>query len=116
MNGSFTSTIPVSISVVTTQIVFVPDMPGYSVCSIIINPAAASGLFDGKIKLQFAAGYPLGSRSILKRNESAFCSKYCIFSNIVSPGTSSTPPTITLPGSPQACRSTACIILDIVII
>ena len=34
--------------------------------------ATASGLFDGKIKLQFAAGYPLGSRSILKRSESAF--------------------------------------------
>ena len=34
--------------------------------------ATASGLFDGNIKLQFAAGYPLGSRSILKRSESAF--------------------------------------------
>ena len=31
----------------------------------------------------------------------------CIFSNIVRPGTSRTPPTITRPGSPQACRSTA---------
>ena len=72
MKGSVTFTIPVSIKVVTTQIVFVPDIPGYSVCSIMINPATASGLFDGKIKLQFAAGYPLGSRSILKRSESAF--------------------------------------------
>ena len=70
MNGSITSTIPVSIKVVTTQMVLVPDIPGYSVCSMITKPATASGLFDGKIKLQFAAGYPLGSRSILKRNES----------------------------------------------
>ena len=38
------------------------------------------------------------------------------FSNMESPGTSNTPPTITLPGSPQACKSTACIILDILII
>ena len=30
-----------------------------------------------------------------------------IFSNIVAPGTSSTPPTMTRPGSPAACASTA---------
>ena len=35
-----------------------------------------------------------------------------IFSNMVSPGTSSTPPVITRPGSPQACASTAVIMLE----
>ena len=35
VTGSFTGTIPVSISAVTTQIVFDPDIGGYSTCSMI---------------------------------------------------------------------------------
>ena len=35
VTGSVCGTIPVSISTVTTAIVFVPDMPGYSTCSMI---------------------------------------------------------------------------------
>src|SRR5574338_1206617 len=41
------------------------------------------------------------------RRPSASRHRYCIFSNIVRPGTSSTPPVITRPGSPQAWRATA---------
>src|SRR5213595_1535080 len=41
------------------------------------------------------------------RSPSWWRARYCIFSNIVRPGTSRTPPTMTRPGSPHACRSTA---------
>ena len=47
---------PVSSSTVTTQIVFVPDMGGYSVCSMITNPASASGVVGGRMTLQQRAG------------------------------------------------------------
>ena len=40
----------------TYQIVFVPDMPGYSTCSMMTKPASASGRVGGRIRLQFAAG------------------------------------------------------------
>src|SRR5579859_3142740 len=46
------------------------------------------------------------------RRSSWCCWKYCILANMLSPGTSSTPPVITRPGSPQACRSTALIRLE----
>ena len=35
VTGSVTSTMPVSMSTVATQIVLVPDMAGYSTCSMI---------------------------------------------------------------------------------
>ena len=35
VTGSLIGSIPVSSRTVTTQIVFVPDMPGYSTCSMI---------------------------------------------------------------------------------
>ena len=35
VTGSVIGSIPVSSSVVTTQIVLVPDIPGYSTCSMI---------------------------------------------------------------------------------
>jgi len=35
VTGSRIGTMPVSSSTVATQIVFVPDMPGYSTCSMI---------------------------------------------------------------------------------
>ena len=56
MTGSFISSIPVSRSAVVTQIVFVPDMPGYSACSMMTKPASASGRVGGRIRLQLAAG------------------------------------------------------------
>ena len=56
VTGSVIGSIPVSSRTVTTHIVFVPDIPGYSTCSMITYPASASGWFDGRIRLQLAAG------------------------------------------------------------
>ena len=54
--GSSEGTMPVSISAVVTQIVLVPDIGGYSTCSMITKPASASGRVGGRMRLQFAAG------------------------------------------------------------
>src|SRR5829696_7391971 len=62
------------------------------------------------MRLQLAAGKPRGSRSIRSRRSSPFARSHVILSNIVAPGTSRTPPTMTRPGSPAACASTAWII------
>ena len=43
VTGSTIGIMPVSSSTVATQIVLVPDMPGYSTCSMITKPASASG-------------------------------------------------------------------------
>src|SRR5262245_41897511 len=59
------------------------------------------------MRLQLAAGYPRGSRSILFLRLSPCSWRWHILSYIVAPGTSSTPPTITRPCSPHACASTA---------
>ncbi len=56
VTGSFAATIPVSMSTVTTQMVLLPDMAGYSVCSMMTKPASASGLVGGRIRLQQVAG------------------------------------------------------------
>jgi hypothetical protein len=56
VTGSNIGSIPVSRRTVTTHIVLVPDIPGYSTCSMITKPASASGLADGRMRLQFAAG------------------------------------------------------------
>src|SRR6185312_3512624 len=48
-----------------------------------------------------------GSRSMRSLSASAWSRRWHIFSNMDAPGTSSTPPTITRPGSPHACASTA---------
>ena len=48
VTGSCIGSIPVSSRAVTTQIVLVPDIPGYSTCSMITYPASASGWFDGQ--------------------------------------------------------------------
>ncbi len=56
MTGSLTSTIPVSMSTVATQIVLLPDMGGYSTCSIMTKPAVAAGSAGGNTRLQLAAG------------------------------------------------------------
>ena len=109
VTGSSAGTIPVSMSTVVTQIVFVPDMGGYSVCSMITKAASAAGSVGGSSRLQLAAGYPRGSRNISLRRASSCSRRWIILSNIVSPGTSGTPSTITRPGSPQACASTAVI-------
>ena len=56
VTGSIIGSIPVSSRTVATHIVFVPDIPGYSTCSMITYPASASGCYDGRSRLQLAAG------------------------------------------------------------
>src|ERR1035437_91626 len=112
VTGSTALTMPVSISTVTTQMVLVPDIGGYSTCSMMTNPASASGWLEGRIRLQLAAGYPRGSRSMRRRVWSACFARPFFLSNMVCPGTSSTPPVITRPGSPRAWASTAVIMLE----
>ena len=56
VTGSIIGSIPVSSRTVATHIVFEPDIPGYSTCSMITYPASASGCHDGRRRLQLAAG------------------------------------------------------------
>ena len=56
VTGSVIGSMPVSSSAVATQIVLVPDMPGYSTCSMITYPASASGCVGGRITLAHRAG------------------------------------------------------------
>jgi hypothetical protein len=51
VSGSRSSTMPVSSSTVATQIVFEPDIAGYSVGSMMMKPASQSGRRDGTIRL-----------------------------------------------------------------
>ena len=51
VTGSSASTIPVSMSAVTTQMVLVPDIGGYSTCSMMTKPASASGWVGGRTRL-----------------------------------------------------------------
>jgi hypothetical protein len=68
--GAFIGTMPVSSSAVATQIVLLPDIAGYSTCSMMTKPASASGRVGGRTRLQQAAGKPRGSRSIRFRRPS----------------------------------------------
>ena len=92
---------PVSSSTVATQIVFEPDIAGYSVGSMMMNPASQSSRADGTIRFAWTATLPRGSRSSSRRNESSARSA-SICSKTVSPGGGSTPPTTTFPTSPPA--------------
>src|SRR3954466_4067818 len=56
VTGSVIATMPVSSSAVVTQMVLVPDIGGYSTCSMMTNPASASGCVGGSSRLQLAAG------------------------------------------------------------
>ena len=56
VTGSVIGTMPVSSSTVATQIVLLPDMTGYSVCSMITNPAAAEGTEGRTMRLLHNAG------------------------------------------------------------
>ena len=56
VTGSWTSTMRLSIRTVVTQMVLVPDIGGYSTCSMMTKPAAAAGLVGGSTRLQLAAG------------------------------------------------------------
>ena len=56
VTGSFIESMPVSSRTVVVQMVLVPDIGGYSTCSMMMNPASALGCVGARIRLQFAAG------------------------------------------------------------
>ena len=105
VSGSCISTIPVSSSTVATQIVFDPDMGGYSVGSMMMKPAAQSARREGTTRFACTATLPRGSRRSSLRRESSARSA-CICSKTVSPGGGRMPPTTTLPISPPAWHPT----------
>ncbi len=92
------------------QIVFEPDIGGYSVGSMMMKPASQSSRDDGTIRFAWAATLPRGSRSSSRRSASPSRASHCICSKTVAPGGGSTPPTTTLPISPAACTPTTLIV------
>ena len=107
VTGSRIGIIPVSSSAVVTQIVLVPDIGGYSTCSMITNPASASGCVGGQHQVA------VRRRIAARLAQHALAQAVLVPRQVLHllehrrPGTSRTPPTITRPGSPQAWRSTA---------
>ena len=71
VSGSSIGTSPSSSTTVATQIVFEPDIAGYSVGSMITKPKAQSGRVDGTIRFACCATEPRGSRSRKRRSESS---------------------------------------------
>ena len=69
---------------------------------MIRKPASASGCEDGSTRSSDSGAEPRGSNSSSRRSSSPSRSRCCIFSSIVVPGTSSTPPTMIRLGSPSA--------------
>ena len=63
VSGSVIGTIPVSSKTVVVQIVFEPDMAGYSVGSMMMKPASQSGRVAGTTRFAWQATLPRGSRS-----------------------------------------------------
>ena len=84
------------------QIVFEPDIAGYSVGSMMMNPASQSGRVAGTSRLACAATLPRGSRRSMRRSQSPSRCSVCICSNTVAPRGGRTPPTTTFPISPPA--------------
>ncbi len=62
---------PVSRSTVATQIVFEPDIAGYSVGSMMMKPASQSSRSDGTMRFACMATLPRGSRRSSRRSESS---------------------------------------------
>ena len=77
---------------------------------MITKPAQASGCDDGKTRLVQSVTLPRGSCSKNCRNASPCVSSHRAFSNMVLPGTSSTPPVMTSLSSPSVCTPTTLII------
>ena len=107
MTGSLTGTIPVSISTVATQMVLLPDMGGYSTCSMMMKPAAGWG---PSVAVR-GCSLPPGTR--VARAASAGEGRRDTWRGGASCRTSwprarlRPPPMMTLPGSPAAWASTA---------
>ncbi len=64
---------------------FEPDIAGYSVGSMMTNPASHSGHSDGTTRFAWTATLPRGSRSSSRRSESSARSA-TMRSKTVSPG------------------------------
>jgi hypothetical protein len=79
---------------------------------MITNPACASGWADGSTRFTHWVTLPRGSCSRKARSPSPSVSSQRAFSNMVLPGTSSTPPVITSFGSPSAWTPTTLIIRE----
>ena len=109
VSGSCISTIPVSSRTVTVQIVFEPDMAGYSVGSMMMKPASQSSRVAGTTRFTWQATLPRGSRSSAFRSPSPSSRRVCICSKTVAPSGGRTPPTMTLPISPPAWQPTTVI-------
>ncbi|CAG9190678.1 hypothetical protein BGLA2_1000056 [Burkholderia gladioli] len=60
----------------------------------------------GRMKFTLWFAEPRGSKMAMRRSSSACSSRYIIFSNMLVPGTSNTPPVTTLPTSPSAWQFT----------
>jgi hypothetical protein len=73
---------------------------------MITKPASASGWREGSTRSADNGAEPRGSNSSSRRSSSPSRSRWRSLSSIVSPGTSSTPPTTIRLGSPSACAST----------
>ena len=100
---------PVSSSTVAMQIVFEPDIGGYSVGSMMMEPASQSGRVGGTIRFAWQATLPRGSCSSSRRSAVVVARSACICSKTVAPGGGSTPPTMTFPISPPAWQPTTVI-------
>ena len=109
VSGSRSSSMPVSSRTVVVQIVFEPDMAGYSVGSMMMKPASQSGRVAGTTRFAWQATLPRGSRNRSFRSQSPSRWSVCICSNTVAPAGGSTPPTTTLPISPPAWQPTTVI-------
>jgi hypothetical protein len=97
---------PVSSSTVAVQIVFEPDLAGYSVGSMMMKPASQSARVGGTTRFAWHATLPRGSRSSMRRSQSPSSRSVSICSKTVAPRGASTPPTTTFPTSPPAWQPT----------
>ena len=93
------------------QIVFEPDMAGYSVGSMMMKPASQSGRVAGTTRFAWHgdAAARLAQQQLAGARRPRAAS-VCICSNTVAPAGGRTPPTTTFPISPPAWQPTTVII------
>ena len=92
VSGPVMGTAPVSISAVTTQIVFEPLIACARSGCRITKPAWAAGSLDSNTRFALVCGRPRGSKHRNRRSESSTSFRWWSFSRIVTPGISNTPP------------------------
>ena len=111
VSGSVISTMPVSSSTVVVQIVFEPDMAGYSVGSMMMKPASQSGRVAGHDEVRVAgdAAPRLAQQQLPERVAFPLERLHLLEHGRAWPA-GRTPPTTTLPISPPAWQPTTVII------